>query len=455
MKPLTHQRGIALLEVLGALAVGAILIVSLASAMDTSLEDVKGQQAAYYQSQVTAAGQKYIAANAATLPASTALVAVGVPELIAGKFLSGSTAAKNVYGQTPCVLIRQPDPVGKPGQFDALVATSGGDAIPDRALAMIAANAGPGGGYIASTQPATAKGATWSSDTTFFRTAACAGASALTGGAADAGHLASNLFYGGPGQQADFLYRDAVPGHPELNRMTTPIRMAATALVTIGAACPEPGIAIDAATRGLAVCGAAGVWTLPSQWKEPVEQYASLPAAGNVRGDVHMVMNLARAFTWDGASWVALAVDQNGNLNVPAMLTAADAHVTSNIVADGTIHAAGDMTTAANMTADGTIHATGAISTDATVAATLDVTAGRTVITSGLEVDRWASTPAITIGINTFVPGQACHYLAYDPADGLTTIRYPVGTVVMNANYVPLICGLDHTMRFANGTYIQ
>lgn len=440
------QRGIAMIEILGALAIGAILVTGLASVMDTSLEDVKGQQAAYYQSQVAAAAQKYIAANSAALqaglPTDTSLVAVGLPQLKVGKFISASTSPANVYGQTPCVLIRQPDPVSKPGQFDALVATSGGVPIPDRALAMVAANAGAGGGYINSLDTGNAKGASWSSSTAPFRTAACAGASALTGNAGDAGHLASNLFFDGPGQlAADFLYRGKVPGRPELNRMATPIAMGGNALVTLGASCSEPGIAIDVATRGLATCDPSGVWRSLTQWKDPVPGFASLPPGGNLTGDVRMVTALSRAFTWDGASWVALAVDQNGDMSVPGRLTASKLYSTGNMQADGTIHANGDITTA------GTVHA------DIDVTADRDVTAGRTVVTPGLEVDRWASTPAITIGSNYMPAGAACNYMAFDPADGTTQIRYPVGTVVMDANYVPLICGLDHTLRYANGTH--
>lgn len=457
-----RQRGIAMLEILGALAIGAILVLSLASVMDTSLEDVKGQQASYYQSQMVAAGQKYIAANSGTLQttlsSASSLVAVGVPQLIAGKFLSASTGTKNIYGQTPCVLIRQPDPVSKPGQFDALVATSGGAPILDRVIAMIASNAGPSGGYISSTDTGNAKGASWSSSTASFRTASCTGGSALTGGTSDGGHLASNLFYDGPGQLAtDFLYRDSVPGRPELNRMNTPIRMASAALVSMGASCvnsagvPEAGMAIDSATRGLVVCGTAGVWTSPTQWKDPVSTFASLPVSGSVSGDVRMVTGLSRAFTWNGSSWVALAVDQNGNLNVPAMLTATNVNATNinatnNIVANGTIHATGDISTSGSVSADYDVNAAHAVNTrDAYVA--------HNIVTQGLEVDRWASSPAITIGINFFVAGQACHYAEYDAYEGFSHIVYPVGTVMMDSNYVPLICGVDKTMRYANGTY--
>lgn len=451
------QRGMALLEILGALAIGAILLTGLATVMDGSIEDVKGQQAAYYQSQIVAAGQKYIAANSGSLktslPSGSSLVAVGVPDLIAGHFLSANTAARNVYGQTPCVLVRQPDPVSRPGQFDALVVTSGGQPIPDRAIAMVAANAGPGGGYIAGTDPAIAKGAAWSSSTSFYRTASCAGGSALSGGAADAGHLASNLFYDGPGQvAADFLYRDAVPGHPELNRMNTPIRMAGTALVSMGASClnaagvPEAGVAIDTATRGLAVCGTAGVWTSPSQWKEPVASFASLPTAGSVPGDVRIVQDLSRAFSWNGSNWVALAVDENGNLDVPGMLTAKNVHATQDIAADGTMKATGDISTRGSVQADLDVNATRAMKT-------ADIKVTHNVVAYGVEVDSWMSTPAITVANNTWKAGYACNYEQFDPVENKVTIQYPYGTVVTDANHVPLICGADNTMKYANGTY--
>lgn len=458
-----RQRGIAMIEILGALAIGAVLVASLSSVLDNSLEDVKGQQAAYYQSQVTAAAQKYIAANSATLQSSlavaSALAAVGVPELVAGKFLPAGMATRNVYGQVPCVLIRQPDSVGHPGQFDALVATSGGDQIPEKVLPMIASNAGPGGGYISTKDPANAKGSTWSSSTTSFRSASCSGGVALDGSAArDGGHLASNLFFDGPGQlSSDFLYRNQVPGKPELNRMNVPIRMASAALVTMGASCvnsagvAEPGMAIDASTRGLAVCGTTGVWTSPTQWKNPVASFASLPAAGNTVGDVRMVTGLSRAFTYNGSGWEALAVDQNGNLDVPGTMTAAtvdagNVNVAQNIVANGTIHATGDISTSNSVSADLDVNAARALNAK-------DAYVAHNVVTQGLEVDRWTSSPAVTVGINFFVAGQACNYQEYDSYEGFAHIVYPVGTIVMDANYVPLICGVDKTMRYANGTY--
>lgn len=452
------QHGVALLEILGALAIGAIMVLGLSSAMDTSLEDIKGQQASYYQAQIAEAGQKYIAANSDTLQRGTALVAVGVEQLKAGNFLSASIGATNVYGQTPCVLIRAPDPAAKPGQFDALVVTSGGLAIADRVIAVIAANAGPGGGYISGTDSGNAKGASWSSSTAAYRGVSCAGGRALSGGRDDGGHLATNLFYDGSGQLAtDFLYRSAVPGRPELNRMNTPIRMASMALVSLGTPCRNtPGVAeilmaLDSTTRALAVCGAAGVWVAPGPWKEPVNAFADLPPSGEP-GDVHMVRTLARAFTWNGTRWAALAVDENGHLSVPGRLTAANVYATSNIVADGTIDAMGDIRTIGSVGAGVDVNAARDVNAVHAVN-TFDLNAQHNVVTNGLQVNTWASTPAISIHINWFAAGAVCHYLEYNPTDDAYYVAFPIGTVAMDANYVPLICGLDKTMRYANGTY--
>ena len=476
-----RQQGVALLEILGALAIGAVLLLGLAALVDTSLEDMKGQQASHHQSQVAAAGQKYIAANSASLraslPAAGSLVAVTVPQLVTGRFLPAGFATQNIYGQTPCVLIRRPDPAGNPDRFDALAVTRGGEQIPDGMVATIAANAGPGGGYISIRATGTARGANWSTSTASFRSATCAGTTALNGNAADGGRLASNLFHDGPDQLgADFLYRNAVPGRPELNRMNTPVRMASAALVTMGSSClnasgvAEAGMAIEASTRSILTCGAGGVWSNPSQWKDPVASYAGLPSSGNLAGDVRMVTGLSRAFTFNGSAWVALAVDQNGNMNVPVTLTAANVTATQNIRAGGTVYAVGTITTdgsvgagqhvvagydiiGRDLMAGGDVRATRDIHAGRDIHAASDIEAGRDVITQGLQVNRWASTPAITIGTNSFVPGQPCNYLAYDPADGVERIRYPFGTVVTDANRVPLICGADRTMRYANGTY--
>lgn len=463
--PRHPQRGIAMIELLGALAIGTMILLGLSTMMDGSVDDMKGQQAGYYQSQVAAAAEKYISANAATLqgltPTAATVATVSLAQLKTGRFLPGGMAATNVYRQTPCVLVRQPDPAGAPGKFDVLVVTTGGGAIPEKDLPAAAMNAGPGGGYISTGDTANAKGATWSLNTSAYRSTACPSASALSGGAADGGHLVSNLFTDGSGMlSTDYLYRNAVPGHPELNRMNTPIRMANAALVSNGASClnasgvAEPGVALDSGTRALLTCSSGGVWSSYSQWKEPVSTYASLPS-GSV-GDVRMVTSLARAFMYDGSSWRPLAIDQDGNFDVPGRITtttldasqditARQVAASQNISAGGTITASGDISSGGSMWAGYDVNAVHAVNS-------FDVNASHNVVAQGVQALRWMESEAITI-FTVMTPGTPCHYLQYDPIDATSYINYPMGTIVMDANYRPLICGADKTMRYANGTY--
>jgi hypothetical protein len=333
------QQGMTVIETMAALAIATMLLVGLSAMIDSSLDDVKGQQTALHQAQVVNAANKYITANYTALVTSIAAGTVGtitIAQLQAGGFLSDSFSGTNAFNQTACVLVRQP----VSGKLDALVATYGGMAIPERDIPLVAMLAGQGGGYISTAVPGTARGASWELVTTSYRNVACGGTTVLTGAAAnDGGHLVSSLFYDGPGQlSTDFLYRNAVPGRPELNQMNTPIHMmprtsaqeARAEAVEDGtdsrctAASDNGKIAVDASGRVLSC--QAGVWRRQGSgyWKDPVAAYldlANLPASGNVKGDVRMVTDLNRAFTWNGVSWVALAVDQSGNLLVPGMLT--------------------------------------------------------------------------------------------------------------------------------------
>lgn len=326
------QQGMTVIETLAALAIATMLMLGLSSMVDSSLDDVKGQQTALHQAQVVNAARKYISAHYADLVAGTAgtVGTITVAQLKTGGFLPDGFSSTNVYNQTPCVLVRQPSS----GKLDALVATYGGQAIPELGLRLMAMQAGQGGGYISSTTPGTARGASWTLVTTDYRNVACDGATVLTGAAGnDGGHLVSSLFYDGPGQlSTDFLYRNAVPGRPELNQMNTPIHMVpGSGAQAVENDSTDPRCTVASGTGKIAVDAfgrvlscQAGVWKRQGSafWRDPVATYADLPATGNNDGDVRMVTGLKRGFTWNGTGWTALAVDQNGDLQVPGMLTA-------------------------------------------------------------------------------------------------------------------------------------
>ncbi|UTY59681.1 shufflon system plasmid conjugative transfer pilus tip adhesin PilV [Massilia sp. erpn] len=331
---MNRQQGASMIELVGALAAGMLGLAGILAWTDAALEDGKGQQAARYQAQLTQAAQRYIDANYAALlaqagPAMPARVTLAM--LKASGHLAQQQAAVNAYGQSPCVLVRQ----STPGRLDALVLSEGGSAIPARNLAYVASGAGRGGGFIPALTPAVAQGAfqSWSMPLAGFAGASCSGT------AAAANHLASALFFDGPGQlSSDFLYRHAVPGQPQLNQMMTPLHLRATALeassdslCVAGNAATYGRIAVDA-SGGLLHCR-LGVWRRPGgNWKEAVAAFAALPVSGNETGDVRLAGGQGRAFRWNGAAWTALQVDQSGHLLLPGRLNAGEALIGQTVL---------------------------------------------------------------------------------------------------------------------------
>lgn len=374
----SSQRGFSLIELLGALAVGAIMMVGVSVLIDASMDDTKGQQAAFHQSQVTAAASKYInaryadlvAASTATTPAAPITVAM----LKADGYLSAGLSDTNAYGQTPCVLVLQP----APGRLDALVVTEGGVAIPDKSIAYVAANAGLGGGYLSDSSGALTAVGAFGSTTVANVTLSNYLSTRCTSTTAADGHLASSLFFDGANRLgADFLYRGAVPGRPELNEMNTPLRIRLTPEAVENQSdtncTPTPannqtwgGIAVNSA--GVILSCQSGIWRRQGSrfWRDPVLNFDNpngLPATDNNVGDVRMVTSLNRAFTWNGTAWVALAVDKDGNLTVPGTLTAGTVNATT--VTAGTV-SADKLNLTQTVTKDTACTPNGALSRDST-----------------------------------------------------------------------------------------
>ncbi|SFF96018.1 shufflon protein, N-terminal constant region [Duganella sp. CF458] len=447
-----RQSGVGMLELLAALAVGAVLLLGLTGMSDNSLDELRGQQAAYYQAQVVHAAERYMQAHhdeiKAATPTAATVLAVSLEQLRAGHFLPAGFTDLNAYQQGTCVLVRQPDAAAAPGKFDALVVTSGGKPIGDKDLAAVALHAGPGSGFITAREPAFARGASWRMETTPYRGITCAGGAGavLQGTAADAGHLVSNLFYDGAGQMAtDFLYRGRVPGRPELNRMEVALRLGTTALANAGDSCLDesgatPGLTIDAGRRELLSCDATGRWMPASSWKAPVEAWSDLPVAGSLRGDVRMVMNLSRAFTFDGAGWAPLALDKDGNLDAPGEVKARNLRAVQAIESEGTIHAVADIASDRDLRAGRDLD----VQRDANVV--------RSVLARRIEASSWMAAPSINL-TSVKVAAGACHYWEWSDLEGRSVLKFPAGTVVMDADMRPLICGQDHTFRYANGNY--
>ncbi|MDQ7980282.1 shufflon system plasmid conjugative transfer pilus tip adhesin PilV [Paraburkholderia sp. SARCC-3016] len=305
--------GFTLVEMLATLAIAAMLIAGVTAMINSTLADARAQQAALYQSQLTAAAtqliqQNYTALAAQATASSPVVVKLNGKPFQLSTYLSSAISAVNAYGQTPCLLIYG---TATPGALQALLVTEGGTTIPDTELGYAATNAGAGGGSIQATNNpgGAAVGAFggWSVALPNPANAACSGTK--TG----VGHLASLIFFNGAqSQNADFLYRVGVPGDPAANTMQVPIVLAQQIDF---AACTQSGsIAADAAGNVLN-CG-GGIWTPQASfhWREPVADAAALGSVTAVTGDVRMTLATNRAYTFNGKSWQALAVDEAGNL---------------------------------------------------------------------------------------------------------------------------------------------
>lgn len=436
-----------LIEVLAALAIGTLLYLGLAGMISTWLDDARGQQAAHHQALLAEASRKYITAHYSTLldQSAAGAVAVSVDKLKAEGFLSAGFSDTNSYGQRSCLLVRQPEN----GKLDSLLVTFGGVAIPDRSIAAIAMGAGPGAGYIAGTAPGEVRGPSWRLTTTDYRAVPCdAGSIVLTGGASDGGHLASNLFYNGPGQRpADFLYRDSVPGRPDLNRMSVALRMSADAAVPAGTPCGgDYGLTFDSATGALMVCD-DGEWTQVSFMKKPAANFASLPSGGNTIGDVRMITDLGRAFSWTGSGWQALAVDQEGNLALPNDLVAGG----SVVATYGTVRAtqvetdaiiATNATVNEALTVSGNAHVGGAATIKGPLTVDRDIHVKMDICADGGVSMLWSEAGNYQIR-ETMTAGTPCNY--YNST--YEWVEFPIGSVVRDAAGLLLSCYIDNTFR--------
>lgn len=320
MKNATNrQRGFTIIELLATLAIVSAVTAGIVAMIGTSLEDARGQQAAHYQSQLAQAAAQLIEQNAgalttaATLDKPVVIRLHGAPYQLA-TFLPDGVGEQNAYGQTPCLLVY----ASAAGQLQGLLVTEGGASIPDAQLGYIAANSGAGGGSIpvADNAAGAAIGAygAWRVAAPNPANAACS--STKTG----AGHLASQIFPdSGSGQAADFLYRVSVPGNPVANTMQVPIVLAQQ---TDYGPCTAAAGAIAADAGSNVVTCRNGQWVpLGSRhWRDPVASAADLGDASKVPnpriGDVAMTTNTGRAYTFNGTAWQALAVDEQGNLDL-------------------------------------------------------------------------------------------------------------------------------------------
>lgn len=326
----SRQRGITLLEILASLGIMAAVIAGVAKLADQYVADTKTALTAQQMVTVGNAAQAYIKDNYTTVMANataTAPALITVPMLTGAGYLQSGFSTKNNFGQDVCVLVLEPTA----NNLNALVIAEGGTAIDDLSLGTVAVGIGAAGGGVYSSAATTLRGAMggWSMAVGNYANAnnvtqKCDGTAGTPTFAA--GRPIMALWFSNGDVTSGFLYRNSVPGRPELNTMNTPIVM--NSVQTANAACTTTG-AIARASTGAVLSCQGGLWKGGAgglTWKGYVANFASLPASGNTSGDAYRITGLSNhVFVWDAQSniWQGLTVDSGGNLSLPGLIYAA------------------------------------------------------------------------------------------------------------------------------------
>ncbi len=254
------QSGITLLELTLSISIMGLVIASAVYLLDNHTERVHSTATAQHMKVFADAVQAYIkdnyndltVANTHGVPTATATIPAvltanilrttpsGLPSgpVSPTRYLPLNFDPVNSYGQTICALILQP----KPNEIYTLIVTEGGDPINDIDLSLLTASLGAAGGGIYDKDKDIATGLTslargtmskWQFDfstdpvgSNFQNKSAtnCSGAAGAVN--LTKGRPLMALWFANDTSSA-FLYRDEVPGHPELNRMQTDLRFKA------------------------------------------------------------------------------------------------------------------------------------------------------------------------------------------------------------------------------------
>lgn len=220
-----RQAGVTLIEVLAGLGVLAMVLTGLALLMNSSIEDVRGQQVAQHQHRLARAVGEWMLnpLNRDDVIATASLVAPRVLDINAdlGQYLPPNFSDRNSFNQQACVRAYYDSGSDR---IEIVISTAGGAPIDDALLGYTVGHAGPGAGGVYSNDPAIARGAygNWSAPVAAYPGGGC--------GAPTAGHLVSIVPFDNSGTAhlggaGEWLSRMEVPGRPELNRMSTAIDM--------------------------------------------------------------------------------------------------------------------------------------------------------------------------------------------------------------------------------------
>lgn len=329
------QDGIALLELVIAVGIGALVLLGVSKAIDAwSVED----RAAVATAQLNIIGDaavEYTKRNFGVIYGRTSATineVIPVGTLIGAGYLTPETASKNTYNQDICVLAVRNNIA--PNQLDLFVITENGMALNDLDLGNIVPKV-TGGGGVYSTNAATARGAAglWSYPVANLQRATFSGkrcdGTTVGNPAIGAGRMVVRRGSMVDPQQGLISRTDASKA-----KMLTNIGLDITQ--TKGAACATNGSVASNAAGDFLVCK-ANIWEKPEStntWDEPVATVGDLPTCDTTNlGHVRSVTGVSFAFAaymnkypmyvCDGFVWSPIFIDTNGDVEYTTKITIA------------------------------------------------------------------------------------------------------------------------------------
>lgn len=263
------QAGVTLLEVMLSLGVIAMVTVGLNQLSDRFSDDTKSSVEAGQVRTFGEATKSYIKDNYAAVQSvatATAPALIDVPTLIAAGKLPTGYQSINAYGRSTCALVLEPTA----NRLQAMVITEGGAALGDVSLGSVAAVIGGSGGGVYTSDATQIRGAVggWVVPVATFDNVANNLGKKCDGSAGNvrmtAGRPVMALWFENGDTSSAFVARDAVPGRPELNAMSTPLVM--NSVQTLNAACSAGG-AIAQDGGGAIMSCQGGAWKLVADGK--------------------------------------------------------------------------------------------------------------------------------------------------------------------------------------------
>ena len=301
----------------------AIMLPSVVGMQHQAFTDQVAKVEAGQLATITDAALQYEYGYMASLSAPGSTHTVSIQTLIQQGYLPAGTSTVDAMGD-PISVEYQAD---SSGNVTGYVVAQGNYRYPDPDAGEILLDLGDRGGYVPKVPISGQVAGTIYGTGNTWQSPAPAG---INPGSIDV-KVESNA-----AQQADdsrFLWRVPAPTAAG-NTMSTPLILGA--VETPGASCANTGAIAQDGTGALVSCQ-GGTWQSVGggHWRAPVSTYAALPASGNQDGDVRLTLDTDRAFAWNGGSWVALAVNQNGNLHVPSTFFADENRAVINDSGDG------------------------------------------------------------------------------------------------------------------------